>query len=136
MVERVTPDLITSLNPNEVFVFGSNYRGIHGKGAAKTAIQWGAKYGCGEGLWGMTYALPTKGIDLRLPLSIERICLHVSKFLECTNRFPDFTFLVTEVGCGLAGYGPKQIAPLFLGAVDLPNIHLPQSFWNYLTPTP
>ena len=132
MKNRTTSDLITDLRPNEVFCFGSNTLGRHGKGAAKTAMKWGAKYGHGEGLVGCTYGIPTKGHDLRLPLSIARISIHVDKFLVFADLNPDLTFLVTEIGCGLAGYGPKQIAPLFEGAHTLPNVHLPASFWRQL----
>jgi hypothetical protein len=135
MDNRTTPDLIAELAEGQVFVFGSNYAGRHGKGAALTAMQWGARYGTGEGLAGRTYALPTKGHDLRLPLSIARIGLHVDKLVACARQNPGLTFLVTEVGCGLAGYGPKQIAPLFTVAATVENIHLPVPFWQWLKPT-
>lgn len=130
--ERITANLIVELRLNEIFCFGSNQIGRHGKGAAKTAMKWGAKYGQGEGLMGRTYGLPTKGHDLRLPLSIARIGAHVDKFVSCAMQVPGLTFLVTEIGCGLAGYGPKQIAPLFALAAELPNVHLPASFWRHL----
>lgn len=136
MDTRITADLITALEPGQVFVFGSNYAGRHGRGAAQTALHFGAKYGIGEGIRGNTYALPTKGHDLRLPLSIEHIGLHVDKFVQTACDNPSLTFLVTEVGCGLAGYGPKQIAPLFVEAARRPNVHLPASFWRYLLATP
>ncbi len=123
--------MITELQLGEIFVFGSNTVGRHGRGAAKTAMKWGAQYGKGEGLVGRTYGLPTKGHDLRLPFSIARIGIHVGRFMECACQNPGLTFLVTEIGCGLAGYGPKQIAPLFADAADLPNVHLPASFWRF-----
>ncbi len=131
MKGRITSDLITELQPGEIFVFGSNTVGRHGRGAAETALKWGAKYGKGEGLVGRTYGLPTKGRDLRLPLSVARIGIHVGRFMECAAQNPGLTFLVTEIGCGLAGYGPKHIAPLFADAVALPNVHLPASFWRF-----
>ena len=130
--ERITAGLITDLGPDEIFVFGSNTVGRHGRGAAKTAMKWGAKYGHGEGLVGRTYGLPTKGHDLSQSLSLAQIGGHVDRFLACARQAPALTFLVTEIGCGLAGYRPKQIAPLLAGAVALENIHLPAAFWRYL----
>lgn len=130
--ERITPELITDLGPDEIFVFGSNQPGRHGRGSAKTAMRWGAKYGHGEGLVGRTYALPTKGQDLRQSLSLAQIGGHVDRFLACARGAPALTFLVTRVGCGLAGYRPEQIAPLLAGAVALPNVHLPAVFWWHL----
>mgnify|MGYP006899131143 CR=1 FL=1 len=132
MTERTTPELITALSPGQVFVFGSNYAGRHGKGAAKTALKWGAKYGQGEGLMGRTYGLPTKGHDLRHSLPLERIAEHVARLLEFAQGRPDLQFMVTEIGCGLAGYTPKQVAPLFAATVDMPNVSLPASFWRKL----
>jgi hypothetical protein len=119
---------ITELEDNEVFVFGSNLSGIHGAGAAKTARKWGAKLGEGEGLFGKTYALPTVKEKIRGPLSISKIQKHVEIFGECVKANPDKVFLVTEVGCGLAGLKVEEIAPLFKNLRDLPNIVWPQSF--------
>jgi hypothetical protein len=98
---------------NERFVFGSNLAGRHGKGAALQAkLNWGAKYGLGEGPSGQSYALPTKDADLRtLPLdAIER---HVCRFIVYACAHPELQFLVTRIGCGLAGYTDAEIAPLF-----------------------
>lgn len=133
MLDRITPDNITELAPGEIFCFGSNQIGRHGRGAAKTAMKWGAKYGHGEGLVGRTYGIPTKGHNLRVSLSIAQISLHVDKFLAFADENPDLIFLCTEIGCGLAGYCPKQIAPLFEGAHSLPNVHLPASFWRHIS---
>lgn len=123
---RTTPDIITKLEHDEIFVFGSNLAGRHGAGAAKQARYWGAKYGKAEGLSGHTYAIPTKDQVLNtLPLhTIEDFVEH---FLWCSkNLYPQLTFLVTPIGCGLAGYNPKQIGPMFKGSPD--NVILPASF--------
>jgi predicted aconitase with swiveling domain len=123
---------ITKLTENEVFVFGSNLSGIHGKGAAKTAKKWGAKNGEGEGLYGKTYALPTVKEKIRGPLSLTKIAKHVQIFGECVKENPDKIFYVTEVGCGLAGHTVKDIAPLFKSLRDEPNIIWPKPFIPFL----
>lgn len=130
---RVTPDEITKLGETEIFVFGSNQNGRHGKGAAKTALGWGAKWGQAEGLQGRTYGIPTKDASVRRTLSLDEIRPYVDKFIEFAKRSPDLIFLVTEIGCGLAGYKPKDIAPLFEKAVDIENIYLPAKFWHKLS---
>jgi hypothetical protein len=130
---RITPEEITSLKEDEVFVFGSNLRGVHGAGAAKTALQWGAQYGNPRGLQGKTYAIPTKDRALNT-LPIREIARYVSAFMIFASRFPEKKFLVTAVGCGLAGYTPEDIAPLFRWCVDLENVWLPESFWKILKP--
>lgn len=108
-----------------VFVFGSNTAGRHGKGAAKAAMAWGARYGQGEGLAGMTYAIPTKDGSLRT-LSLDIIEMHVQSFLEFARTRPDLTFELTPIGCGLAGYKPADIAPMF---ADVPrNVLKPREF--------
>lgn len=133
MENRITSPEITSVADNEVFVFGSNTMGRHGRGAAKVAMKFGAKYGVGEGLSGRTYGLPTKGSDLRYALKIEQIKRYADAFVECAKANPERTFLVTEIGCGLAGYKPKEVAPLFAACIDLENVHLPASFWRVLS---
>ena len=129
---RVTPDEITKLGETEIFVFGSNQNGRHGKGAAKTALGWGAKWGQAEGLQGRTYGIPTKDASVRRTLSLDEIRPYVDRFIEFAKESPDLVFLVTEIGCGLAGYKPKDIAPLFERAVDVENIYLPAKFWHKL----
>ena len=131
MKNRITPELITDLAPGEVFVFGSNLAGRHGKGAAKVAMRWGAKYGQAAGLQGQTYAIPTKDKKLHT-LTPDEIKLHVDKFIEFAKTHPELTSLVTEVGCGLANYVPADIAPLFADAVNVQNIYLPRRFWEVL----
>ena len=125
---KVTPNNITSLKDNEVFVFGSNLAGRHGKGAAKTAMNWGAKYGKAEGLQGQTYALPTVNQLVTKKLPLHEIEMFVKNFIQFAKDNPDKEFLVTEVGCGLAGYFPREIAPLFKEAIGIKNIHLPINF--------
>jgi len=107
----------------EIFVFGSNLAGRHGKGAALYArTNHGAKLGVGEGLTGMSYALPTK--DARLGVrSLQDIKVSVDKFLHLAHNTPYVTFNVTRVGCGLAGYNDAEIAPMFKGAPSNCKFH-------------
>lgn len=136
---RITPENIDSLKKYEIFVFGSNLLGMHGAGAAKLAYdkQW-AKYGRGYGItWSKTenmvgsYAIPTKGLYMET-LDLSWIAYYVHHFIKEASKFPQLTYLVTEIGCGLAGYEPSQIARFFKKAKDLENIHLPERFWNVL----
>lgn len=120
--------MINSLKPNEIFVFGSNLGGRHGLGAAKQAkLQFGAIQGEGVGLFGQSYAIPTKSYMLKV-LSVKEISHYVNKFIEFAKVHPKLIFLVTEIGCGYAGYTPKEIAPLFKDAKNVNNIQLPLNF--------
>lgn len=124
---------ISELKPNEVFVFGSNELGVHGKGAAKTATRWGAKYLQASGLMGQTYGIPT--VEKLRPytvLPVSKIKVYVDEFILFATENEDKFFLVTEIGCGLAGHSIYDIAPLFKKAVNLDNISLPQRFWDVL----
>jgi len=113
----------------EIFVFGSNLAGRHGKGAALFARQnHGAIYGCGEGRQGNRYGIPTKGFRLEV-LTLEQIDRHVASFLEHARLSPSDTFRVTPIGCGLAGYKPHQIAPMFAGSPE--NVILPSEFKDH-----
>ncbi len=132
MVNRITPDYIKKLGTKEIFVFGSNQSGRHGKGAAKTALGWGAVWGQAEGLQGRTYGIPTKDSSISKTLSIEEIKPYADRFIEFAKTRPDLKFLVTEVGCGLAGLKPKDVAPLFAAAIEVENICLPARFWHKL----
>lgn len=97
----------------EIFVFGSNESGIHGAGAALVAKEkFGAKYGAGFGLIGMSFAIPTKDWYVNT-LSIDKIKFYIDRFAAYTQNSCDTEFFVTRVGCGLAGYVDSQIAPLF-----------------------
>ncbi|MEL5893933.1 hypothetical protein AAE250_10550 [Bacteroides sp. GD17] len=127
METRTTPNRITELNPGEIFVFGSNLEGAHGGGAALLAWRkWGAVWGQGTGLQGQTYGIPT------MHGGTKAIKPYVDEFIHFAQAHPEMTFLVTEIGCGIAGFTPAQIAPLFEAATDVPNIYLPQRFWEVL----
>ena len=117
MKNRITPEIIKSLNENEIFVFGSNLSGIHGKGAAKTAVGWGAKYGQASGIQGKTYGIPTKDASIRRTLDLNEIKPFVDDFIEWAKYHSGNIFYVTEIGCGLAGLKPKEVAPLFKEAI-------------------
>lgn len=132
MKDRITPENIKRLEDNQVFVFGSNLSGRHGKGAAKTALGWGAKWGQAKGLQGKTYGIPTKDATIRKTLSVNEISIFVNEFILFATQNPQLTFLVTEIGCGLAGLKPKEIAPLFKDVVNIENIYLPDKFWHKL----
>lgn len=132
MINRITNASIKKLEANQIFVFGSNLAGRHGKGAAETALLWGAIYGQGTGLQGSTYAIPTKDTNVYRTLSIEVIKPFVDEFIDYAKTREDLVFLVTEVGCGLAGLTPEEVAPLFINAIAIDNIHLPIRFWNVL----
>ena len=124
---RVTSSCIKELQPNEIFVFGSNLEGQHGGGAALLAYRkWGAIWGQGVGLQGQTYGIPT------MQGGVETIAPYVDEFIRFAQEHPKLIFLVTEIGCGIAGFRPKEIAPLFKEAVKVENIHLPQRFWDVL----
>lgn len=123
---RVASDRIADLGENEIFVFGSNIQGAHGGGAAWYAHKkFGAEWGVGEGLTGRTYALPTMEGKASLQHAVEH-------FIACAKQHPELTFLVTAVGCGIAGYTPDEVAPLFKEATSLENVYLPQVFWDVL----
>lgn len=133
MEGRITPEYITKLGPGQIFVFGSNEAGRHGKGSAKQALKWGAVYFQGVGLFGRTYAIPTKDKKIKT-LPISNIKVYVDQFIEFAKTRQDLTFLVVPIGTMLAGYKPSDIAPLFKKAIEVNNIHLPLSFWNVLMP--
>lgn len=134
MKPKITPRWVTDLEPNQIFVFGSNLSGIHGAGAAKLAMKWGAEYGVGEGLRGQTYALPTVQEQVAGPLTIKQIEAHVNRFLDVVEANPDLEFLLTEVGCGLCGYTPEDIAPLFERGLKYRNLWFPHWFREILLP--
>ena len=118
-----TPERITELKADEIFVFGSNLAGMHGAGAAYVAFQkFGAVMGCGVGLRGQSYAIPT------MQGGVETIKPYVDEFISFAKSRPDLFFYVTRIGCGIAGFRDKDIAPLFKDAAGVENICLPKSF--------
>ena len=120
---RFTPDNISHLAENEIFVFGSNLEGMHGGGAARTALEhFGAVWGTGVGLQGQSYAIPT------MHGSTDAIRPYVDQFIRFAAEHPQYTFLVTRIGCGIAAFSAGDIAPLFAKAIDLENVILPRDF--------
>lgn len=120
---KYTPEFITELAEDEVFVFGSNLAGMHGGGAAATAHRcFGAVWGKGVGLQGQSYAIPT------MQGGVKTVKPYVDKFIEFAKSHPELRFLVTKIGCGIAGFREEQIAPLFAEAIDMDNIILPHDF--------
>ena len=128
--EKYTPDFITELGPNDIFVFGSNLAGAHAGGAARLANQkFGAIWGQGVGLQGNSYAIPT------MQGGIETIKPYVDEFIEFAKSHPELTFYVTKIGCGIAGFKEEDIAPLFKTAINIPNIRLPEDSVDILSPS-
>jgi len=122
-----TPAWINGLKENEVFVFGSNLGGFHAGGAARVAMErFGAVWGQGVGLQGQSYAIPTMhgGVDVIKP--------YVDEFIAFARAHRELKFLVTPIGCGIAGFAVDEIAPLFADAIDDENILLPESFVKVL----
>jgi hypothetical protein len=128
MIIKVTDENTNTLKENEVFIFGSNLAGVHGAGAALHAKNnFGAVQGVGEGLTGQCYALPTKNKNIEI-LPLTEINKAVQTLREFISNNGDKFFIITAVGCGLAGYKPKDIAPMFESFIGFDNISLPQSF--------
>lgn len=124
---KVSPEMITSLEENEIFVFGSNMQGAHNGGASLLALhEFGAVMGQAEGLQGKSYAIPTDGVN------IKELNDAVLRFCEFASHHPELTFLVTAIGCGTAGWQPYDVAPMFQKAVSLKNVKLPRVFFDYL----
>lgn len=116
-----TPDFITTLSDNQIFVFGSNLHGMHGGGAARIAHQkFGAEWGIGIGRTGQCYTIPTMhgGIDAIKP--------YVDDFITYAKEHSEFHFLVTRIGCGIAGFTDEEMAPLFKPLLGLSHVSLPK----------
>lgn len=127
MKSQFTPDFITELKENEIFVFGSNLEGMHGGGAARLAYEkFGAIWGQGVGLQGQSYGIPT------MHGGVEDIKPYVDEFIEFAKSHPELTFLVTRIGCGIAGFRDEEIAPLFKECIEMENVCLPKSFHEYI----
>ena len=124
---NIASDCIDTLDKDEIFVFGSNLAGHHMGGAARVAnIKFGAEWGVGVGLTGQSYAIPT------MQGGVETIRPYVDEFIEFANQHQNMKFLVTRIGCGIAGFKDEEIAPLFRKAVSVSNIYLPQKFYDIL----
>lgn len=136
-MNRITPDDIQRLpSKKHIFVYGSNLAGIHGKGAALTATKkFAATRGRCHGLDNNSYGIPTKDTRFK-QLPIDKIKRYVDNFVldaKTWNSEDDkLYFLVTEIGCGLAGHSPEDIAPLFRDCLELENVWLPERFINIL----
>lgn len=124
---KFTPNKIASLENNEIFVFGSNLKGLHGGGAARVAYhKFGAQWGKGIGMQGKSYAIPT------MHGGVDEIKPYVDDFIEFALSNKEYTFLVTRIGCGIAGFSANEIAPLFAKAIEIENILLPEDFVQVL----
>ena len=125
--KRISPEFINKLENNEIFVFGSNIEGMHGGGAARIAYdKFGAIWGQGVGLQGQSYGIPT------MHGSTDVIKPYVDEFIDFAKKHPELKFLVTRIGCGIAGFKDEEIAPLFIDAIKIENIYLPKSFYYIL----
>lgn len=134
---RVTPEDMGTLEPDQIFVFGSNEAGFHGAGAALYANKrFGAEMYFGFGPTGQTFAIPTKDwMVMQLPLEVVKH--YVERFIAFTQMksAKKTKFMVTRIGCGLAGFTVEQIAPLFKDCREQKNIWLPQDFHDFLDGT-
>ena len=127
MKKRIASDRISELKHNEIFVFGSNLQGNHAGGAAAIAEKmFGAIWGQGVGLQGQTYAIPT------MHGGVEEIKPYVDEFMEFAKQNPNLTFLVTRIGCGIAGFTEEEMAPLFAEGTNVENVYLPDTFWEII----
>ena len=127
MEKRISPEFINKLENNEIFVFGSNLKGMHGGGAARIAYdKFGAIWGQSVGLQGQSYGIPTMhgGIDVIKP--------YVDEFINFAKEHSELKFLVTRIGCGIAGFSDEEMAPLFKDAIEIENIYLPKNFYYIL----
>ena len=126
-----TPERISELSKNEIFVFGSNLSGSHGGGAAMAAFRkFGAIWGQGVGLQGRSYGIPT------MHGGVEAIRPYVDEFVAFAKLHPELRFLVTKVVCGIAGFSVDEMAPLFRDALDVENVILPMEFVEVLESRP
>jgi hypothetical protein len=124
-----TPERISELKENEIFVFGSNLAGAHGGGAALLAYKrFGAIWGQGVGLQGQSYGIPT------MHGGVEAIKPYVDEFIAFAGQHPEYKFFVTKIGCGIAGFREDEIAPLFKDAIDVENVILPKEFVEAIQP--
>lgn len=140
---RVTPEKLTDIGREDNILIGTNEAGIHGAGIARYAYDhWGASLGQGFGPMGNCFGLPTKDWEIQsLPLDV--INNYVERYIDWTQLLRNYKWknYVTQVGCGLAGFTPEEIAPMFAKCIKYNNIWLPQSFidvinnpssWKYI----
>ena len=121
--KRTTPEFITELQPGEIFVFDSNLQGMHAGGAARIAYNnFGAIWGQGVGLQGQSYGIPT------MQGGVETVRPYVNEFIQFAKDHPELTFLVTRIGCGIAGFTDAEMAPLFEKAHNIENVVLPEGW--------
>jgi len=126
---HIAPELITNLAPHQVFVFGSNTEGRHGAGAAKEAVKFGAEYGNPSGVQGQSYAIVTKDLAKgKRSVPLSDIEAQIDQFLELAAATPEKEFLVTKIGCSLAGYSESEIAALWQEKPISNNVKLPAAF--------
>lgn len=124
---NIASSKIDVLEKDEIFVFGSNLAGQHKGGAARAAnMKFGAEWGVGVGLTGQAYAIPT------MQGGVETIKPYVDEFIEFAKAHSELKFLVTRIGCGIAGFKDEQIAPLFQKALSVYNIFLPKEFYDII----
>ena len=125
IVTRITPEFITELSESEIFVFGSNLKGHHYGGAARIARnKFGAIHEQGIGIQGQSYAIPT------MQGNIDTIKPYVDEFIKFAICHKEMKFLVTKIGCGIAGFKVSEIAPLFFDCIEIENVYLPLEFWK------
>ena len=125
IVTSITPEFITELSESEIFVFGSNLKGHHYGGAARIARnKFGAIHGQGIGIQGQSYAIPT------MQGNIDTIKPYVDEFIKFAICHKEMKFLVTKIGCGIAGFKVSEIAPLFYNCIEIENVYLPLEFWD------
>lgn len=132
-----TPNQIHSLEPHQIFVFGSNVQGRHGAGAARQALQFGAIYWQPRGRQGQTYAIATKDLEIgRRSIALKAVHQEIHQFIDYAMTYPEWEFLVTAIGCGLAGYRVEEMVKPFqerfgTSLEQLPDhIRLPKCFWD------
>ncbi len=125
--KRFTADKVERLSKCEIFVFGSNLEGMHAGGAARVAYEkFGAEWGVGDGPTGKCYAIPT------MHGGLEEIRPYAKKFIEYAKAHPMNRFLLTRVGCGIAGFKDSDMAQLFEDALDVPNITYPRQWFPFM----
>ena len=126
--DRLAPKCIAELAEGAVFVFGSNLQGMHAGGAARFAYErFGAEWGNGVGPQGRCYAIPT------MHGPVAAIKPYVDDFIEYAGQHPASRFLLTRIGCGIAGFTDEEMAPLFRPALELPNVYFPEEWLRCLT---